>query len=354
MKTTASADIEIIGAGIFGLATAFACAKRGAKVRVIEQCKIGSGASGGILGALAPHTPEAWNSKKQFQLDSLLMAEEWWREAQIIGRMDPEFERCGRVQPIANERALMLAQKRANAAKLRWGDLAEWTIETADTHWAPVSSSGLVIRDTLSARIAPRKALQCLAVAIEALDGQIIEQSSHPQGADLTIHTTGFAGLAALGELVGHDVGCGEKGQAALLAYQAGDKPQIYSDGIYAVPHRGGHVAIGSTSERHFENAEVSGPVINSMITRVKTEIPALRNAPVVATWAGIRPRSATRAPILGPFPGRSGHFIANGGFKIGFGLAPKVGEVMADLVLQSKDEIPVELHPEAVMKINH
>ncbi|HGG65463.1 MAG TPA: FAD-binding oxidoreductase, partial [Rhodobacteraceae bacterium] len=50
--------------------------------------------------------------------------------------------------------------------------------------------------------------------------------------------------------------------------------------------------------------------------------------------WAGVRPRGRKMTPILGAYPGRDGHFIANGGFKIGFGIAPKVGEVMADLVL--------------------
>ena len=44
---------------------------------------------------------------------------------------------------------------------------------------------------------------------------------------------------------------------------------------------------------------------------------------------------------MLGPWPGRPGHFIANGGFKIGFGMAPKVGEVMADLVLTGQDARP-------------
>ncbi|MDG1068243.1 MAG: FAD-dependent oxidoreductase, partial [Sulfitobacter sp.] len=31
----------------------------------------------------------------------------------------------------------------------------------------------------------------------------------------------------------------------------------------------------------------------------------------------------------------------ANGGFKIGFGMAPKVAQVMADLLLDAKDTIP-------------
>jgi glycine oxidase len=66
-----------------------------------------------------------------------------------------------------------------------------------------------------------------------------------------------------------------------------------------------------------------------------------LQDAPVVERWAGLRPRSRSRAPMLGPWPGRPGHYIANGGFKIGFGMAPKVAEVMADLLLEGRDAIP-------------
>ena len=51
--------------------------------------------------------------------------------------------------------------------------------------------------------------------------------------------------------------------------------------------------------------------------------------------------RAASRAPLLGPWPGRRRHFIANGGFKIGFGVAPLVAQVMADLVLDGRDRIP-------------
>jgi len=67
-----------------------------------------------------------------------------------------------------------------------------------------------------------------------------------------------------------------------------------------------------------------------------------------VERWAGVRPRGKKLAPMLGAYPGRDGHYIANGGFKIGFGMAPKVGEVMADLVLDANaagipDEFSVE-----------
>ena len=44
---------------------------------------------------------------------------------------------------------------------------------------------------------------------------------------------------------------------------------------------------------------------------------------------------------MLGRHPTRDNVFIANGGFKIGFGVAVKTGQVMADLVLTGQADIP-------------
>ena len=76
-------------------------------------------------------------------------------------------------------------------------------------------------------------------------------------------------------------------------------------------------------------------------MAKARTLCPALADAPVLERWGGLRPRTKSRAPMLGAWPNRPGHFIANGGFKIGFGMAPKVAKVMADLMLEGRDNIP-------------
>ncbi|MEO0356743.1 MAG: FAD-dependent oxidoreductase, partial [Pseudomonadota bacterium] len=72
------ADITVRGAGVLGLSCALACLKRGARVNVIDPNGAAFGASGGIVGALAPHMPENWVPKKQFQFDSLIMGRDFW------------------------------------------------------------------------------------------------------------------------------------------------------------------------------------------------------------------------------------------------------------------------------------
>ena len=81
---------------------------------------MGAGASGGIVGALAPHVPEQWNEKKAFQLESLLMAEGFWGEVARFGGLSPGYARTGRWQPVADAEALARARTRAAGAAQLW------------------------------------------------------------------------------------------------------------------------------------------------------------------------------------------------------------------------------------------
>ena len=158
--------------------------------------------------------------------------------------------------------------------------------------------------------------------------------------AGAVLHATGVQGLADLSGALGKRVGSGVKGQALSLRYEARAAAQLFVDGLHIVPHVDGTVAVGSTSETSWTDDGPDGQ-LDGLLARAVAAVPALRGAEVVTRWAGVRPRAASRAPMLGAWPGRDGHFIANGGFKIGFGMAPKVAEVMADLVLEGRDAIP-------------
>ena len=344
----AMADITVRGAGIFGLSIAWICARRGARVQVIDPFGPGAGSSGGLVGALAPHVPENWNAKKQFQFESLLMAQDFWRDVEHAGGVSPGYGRTGRLQPINDDRVLDLARQREGTAADLWrtdaGQQAEWRICAAEEFggWAPPSATGLVIHDTLSARMHPRRACAALVAALKA-QGVTVGADGTDQGE--VVHATGHAGLLdlnqTLGKTVGKTIGNGVKGQAALLRHDAGEVPQLYADSLHIIPHADGTVAIGSTSEREFENGTETDAQLDDILARARAAVPILQGAELIERWAGVRPRARSRAPMLGPWPGRSGHFISNGGFKIGFGMAPKVAEVMADLLLDQIDAIP-------------
>lgn len=336
------AQIAVMGGGVFGLCAAYELALRGAAVAVIERAAIGAGASGGLVGALAPHVPENWNAKKAFQLESLLMAPDFWAGVARAGGIDPGYARLGRVQPLSDEAAVACARARGLGAAELWLGRAEWRVCRADA--VPglrlAMPEGLVVHDTLTARLSPRAAGRALASAITALGGEIRQGETPPPGARV-IWATGAAGLAALGLDLGVPMGGAVKGQAALLAADWRDAPQVFAEGLHIVPHADGTLALGSTSERVFADPQTTDSQLDALITRACALCPDLADAPVIERWAGLRPRSPSRAPIAGAWPGRPGQYVLNGGFKIGFAMAPKLAGVMADLLLDGHDAIP-------------
>lgn len=335
----AIADVTIRGAGIFGLSIAWECLRRGARVQVVDPSGPGAGASGGLVGALAPHVPENWNAKKKFQRDSLFAAEAFWAGVAEAGGGDPGYGRTGRIQPLADEAAVILARARAETARELWLGRASWRVRQRSGDWEPPSASGWVVEDTLSARLAPLRAIEALVAAIVARGGVLVEAA--PEKGP-TVWATGAAGLTDLSAALGQSVGQGIKGQAALLALDLPeDAPQLFVEGLHVVPHADGTVAIGSTTERDPDDATGTDAALDAIVARARGAVPRLVGAPVIRRWAGLRPRARSRAPILGPWPGRPGHFVANGGFKIGFGVAPGVARVIADLVLDGRDAIP-------------
>lgn len=348
----ARVDLTVRGAGVFGLSIAWEAARRGARVRVIETVRVGAGSSGGVVGALAPHVPEQWNLKKAFQLDSLLMASGWWATVEAAAGLSSGYARTGRLQPLADARAVDQARARSVEAAVLWRGQAAWrVIAAAGAPWEPVSPTGWLIEDTLTARINPKAALGALVASIRAAGGEVVVGDAADKTLEVgpVIWATGIAGLADLSASMGRAVGAGVKGQALLLAHDANHAPQLFVDGLHIVPHGDGTVAVGSTSENRWDVADSTDAQLDALLARARAALPVLAGAPVVARWAGLRPRATSRAPVLGAWPDRPGHYIANGGFKIGFGMAPKVAAVMVDLVLQGLDRIPDGFRPDTL-----
>lgn len=336
-------SITIVGAGIVGLSCAWELIRRGASVQVLEAERIGAGSSGGHVGALAPHAPENWNPKKAFQLASLLDAPHFWHEVETIAGRSSGYARSGRLQPVPDRAMLPRLQARIDAAAERWPvNCAMRLTDTPKAALIPDSPTGLWIEDRLTARLNPRAALIALAAAIRARGGTIHEgQPATPERlAGPVLWATGTPGLQMLSRDLDRDLGKGVKGQSALLAHDAGDAPQIFANGLHIVPHGDGTTAVGSTSENAYSHARPDHH-LQDIIDHARQVCPALGEAKVIDRWAGLRPRAKSRAPLLGPWPGRPGHYVANGGFKIGFGMAPGMARLMADLLLEGRDRIP-------------
>lgn len=316
-------------------------ALRGARVRVIDPRGPGGGASGGVLGALAPHAPDRWTDVKALQLDALLGAEDWWARIAAASGLPTGYGRTGRLQPLATEVDVARAQERAAGAAAHWGGRATWRIVDANEAgpFRPESATGLWAWDDLSARLDPGRAMAALAEAVRRTGGEIVAEGAEDGP---VIDATGWEGLVRLSDETGRPLGRGVRGQAARLSGGPGAATaQIFADGLHVVPHADGTVAVGSTTERDGAGGTATDALLDDVILRARRAVPALAEAAVLARWAGTRPRTATRAPVVGPWPGRPGRVIANGGFKIGLALAPAVATLAVDLALDGVDRVP-------------
>ena len=71
------------------------------------------------------------------------------------------------------------------------------------------------------------------------------------------------------------------------------DAPQIFAGGLHIVPHDDGTVAIGSTTERDWTDPDATDAAADALADRAAEALPILHGAPVIARWAGVRPRGS-------------------------------------------------------------
>ena len=100
------------------------------------------------------------------------------------------------------------------------------------------------------------------------------------------------------------------------------------------MPRDDGHLLIGATEEHEagFSKRNTAGGVTR-LAQRAVQLVPALEQATVVRTWAGLRPGTPDRRPVLGAHPELAGVLLCTGHFRTGLTTAPVVRDIIADLV---------------------
>lgn len=111
----------------------------------------------------------------------------------------------------------------------------------------------------------------------------------------------------------------------------------------YLVPRAGGRVIAGSTMEYVGFDKRVTAEGLAKLLCLAAEVCPALGQATVSGSWAGLRPGTEDKLPFLGAGP-LERLYLATGHFRNGILLAPMTARVIASLV---KGERPaVDLRP--------
>ncbi len=351
-----------------GLWAALYAERRGIDTLLIDGGSLGQGTSGGLLGALMPHTPDVWDEKKQFQFEALTALETEIAGLEAATGLSAGYRRCGRLMPLPKPHLRVIAERRIPDAERNWnqcGRAFDWQVidRTPVDGWpaADVSGAGLTF-ETLSARVDPRALISVLTAALRtARHVRIIENCTADQidaergcailsnGETIAFgHCIVAAGirafpmLEALGPALPKPIGQAVKGQAALFRTEVDPAlPLIFLDGLFVVQHETGMVAVGSTSENHFVRPEGTDHQLETLIARARKMVPLLEGAEIVERWAGLRPKAIDRDPMVGPHPDAPRILALTGGFKVSFGLAHSLAEAALTLMAGGAPSMP-------------
>lgn len=111
----------------------------------------------------------------------------------------------------------------------------------------------------------------------------------------------------------------------------------------YLVPRKNGEVVIGSTVEFVGHDKNVTLEAARAIIERAVDLMPEIRTAPLNRFWAGLRPYSPTRRPILCRAPGLENVILATGHHRNGIVLAPITGKLICELIMTGQTSIPLD-----------
>lgn len=362
-----------------GLWAAVHAERCGIETILIDSERLGQGASGGLLGALMPHMPDKWSEKKQFQFDALLTLEDEIRGLEDATGLQAGYRRSGRLIPLPKAHLRPIAERHTIDAQTHWiaGERRfHWNVldATLVPDWpAPEFAEAGLVHDTLAARVSPRGLGAVLSAymktarhvrVIEGVEVMRIDSSADKavlgDGTSITFgHCIIAAGhrafplLEALGDPLPKRLGQPVKGQAALLKADLDPGlPLLYLDGLYIVPHEGGHVAIGSTSENRFDDPQGTDGQLDDLIEKARRLAPCLAEAAVIERWAGLRPKAIDRDPMVGAHPDHTNVIALTGGFKVSFGMAHRLAEAAVSAVSGGPVALPASFLLESHLSV--
>jgi glycine oxidase len=131
------------------------------------------------------------------------------------------------------------------------------------------------------------------------------------------------------------------RGQIALLNATSSGLSRIINEGSrYLTPRPDGRVLVGSTAEDAGFDKRNTAAAIKDLLEFGISLAPALRDAAIERTWAGLRPATADGLPYLGRLPGLENAYIAAGHFRQGIHLSPGTAVVMSQLMRGQQPEI--------------
>lgn len=328
-------DVIIAGAGIIGLSLALELRQRGADALVLDRAEPGSEASSAAAGMLAPADPETPEALRPLAMASAQMFPAFVQKLESAGNMQVDFRRLG---TIAFLEEVSVPQDYKN---LSIDDLQRLEASLQN----PGHSAFFVQEDSVDPLLLTHAALAAARNLGVEIRGHmaVAEMRARDNAIEVVTQAETFSAASAIdcrGAWSGAPVRP-RKGQMLYVQPKTSILQHVLrGPEVYLVPRSSGKILIGATVEDVGFDKSVNPLVIDQLVSAAAKYFPALASAPVIQSWAGLRPGTPDGLPIIGP-TNTPRIFAATGHFRNGILLAPVTAQVMADLVqgrLSSQD----------------
>ena len=357
------ADVVIVGGGVMGCAIAYNLAKEGLKPVVIEKSDIGgeeSGANGGGVRQSARNLKEMPLAMESVRLFGELHEE--------LG-LDVEYVRKGNLRlcttpqdvenmrkSVENQKAAgleleMLDRKQVLEINPHVGEsVLGATFCPTDGHANPllVTYGFFKKAKSLGARFFTREEVKDIVlrkgrVAAVVTDKQRIET-------DLVVNAAGMAGRK-IANMAGLDFPVKPVFTEVLITEALPPLfPQMLGQArglfygrqtVHGSFFMGGFVG---TEEFIYREGKPLFNFIGPAISRLVIEhLPVLKDLHVVRTWSGIIDQTSDSIPVLGLTAEVPGFVFCTGFSGHGFGLAPVIGRLMCELIMDCQVSLPIK-----------
>jgi glycine oxidase len=350
--------VLIVGGGIIGCAAAYDLARAGCQVTVFERATPGAEASSAAAGLLAPIDDSTETNFARLALASWRLYPDVVRDLQERTSIDVEYVTRGTIYPTT------AAQRRRDVGQ--WADSKEFGVEMLEgeelrrlepalsptirhaifvkgDHW--LNNQRLVLayaQAAASAGVELRTGCSVSRLVVEGGRARgVVTDGEQVDGDAVLLAAGAWSGelMAGLGSLRIEP----RRGQMIALAHVPARVTHCVHGEVYLVPRPSGELLIGATVERAGFQRAVTAEGLAGLLQSALELVPALRELPIARTWSGFRPWAPDSLPVLGPWPGVAGLFVATGHFRNGILLAPITARVMTEWITSGQPSIDVK-----------
>ena len=328
-------DVCIAGAGIIGLSLALELHHLGLRVTIIDRSTPlaeASTAAAGMLAADDPHNKPALQPLANLSLT-----------------LYPAF--LDRIHTLSGIEVLFQTHTTLQSDNGKPAHLYNVLDRTDLDRLLPANTLGsrrFYLLDEKS--LDPRQLATALLTAVQSTSIRLLPHTTllatHSSRNTVTVNTsTGAIEASAFVDCTGAWASSGTlpvipiKGQMLAVAIPPSlpFRFTVRTESIYIVPRtcgpNAGRAIIGATIEDAGFDKTVHPSDIAHLRTQASSLLPQLASAPILESWAGLRPATPDGLPLLGALSSRPNHYIAAGHYRDGILLAPATARVMAQLL---------------------